>query len=121
VDPIQIDKSGKPSEPILDKLSNILKNFNDLFGNIDWSDKDRIAGIISNELPAKVASDEKFINARNNSDKQNAKIEHDAALQRVMNSLMQDQVELFKQFMNNEYFKKWLQEEVFKANYENVA
>ncbi len=38
-----------------------------------------------------------------------------------MNSLMQDQVELFKQFMNNEDFKKWLQEEVFKANYENVA
>jgi type I restriction enzyme R subunit len=120
VDPIQIDKSGKPNEPMLDKLSNILKNFNDLFGNIDWSDKDRIAGIISNELPAKVASDEKFINARNNSDKQNAKIEHDAALQRVMNSLMQDQVELFKQFMNNEDFKKWLQEEVFKANYESV-
>jgi type I restriction enzyme R subunit len=121
VDPIQMDKSGKPNEPMLDKLSNILKNFNDLFGNIDWSDKDRIAGIISNELPAKVASDEKFINARNNSDKQNAKIEHDAALQRVMNSLMQDQVELFKQFMNNEDFKKWLQEEVFKANYESVA
>lgn len=121
VDPIQIDKSGKPNEPMLDKLSNILKNFNDLFGNIDWSDKDRIAGIISNELPAKVASDEKFINARNNSDKQNAKIEHDAALQRVMNTLMQDQVELFKQFMNNEDFKKWLQEEVFKANYESVA
>jgi type I restriction enzyme R subunit len=121
VDPIQIDKSGKPNEPMLDKLSNILKSFNDLFGNIDWSDKDRIAGIISNELPSKVASDEKFINARNNSDKQNAKIEHDAALQRVMNSLMQDQVELFKQFMNNEDFKKWLQEEVFKTNYEGVA
>ena len=49
VDPIQIDKSGKPNEPMLDKLSNILKNFNDLFGNIDWSDKDRIAGIILNE------------------------------------------------------------------------
>lgn len=121
IDPIQIDKSGKPTDPLLDKLSNILKNFNDLFGNIDWSDKDRIAGIISKELPAKVASDERFINAKNNSDKQNAKIEHDAALQRVMNSLMQDQVELFKQFMNNEDFKKWLQEEVFKANYESVA
>jgi type I restriction enzyme R subunit len=121
IDPIKIDKAGKQIDPVLDKLSNILKNFNDLFGNIDWSDKDRIAGIISNELPAKVASDEKFINARNNSDKQNAKIEHDAALQRVMNSLMQDQVELFKQFMNNEDFKKWLQEEVFKANYESLT
>lgn len=121
VDPIQIDKSGKVNDPVLDKLSNILKSFNDLFGNIDWSDKDRIARIISSELPAKVASDEKFLNAKNNSDKQNAKIEHDAALQRVMNSLMQDQVELFKQFMNNEDFKKWLQEEVFKTNYEGMA
>lgn len=115
-------KVGKGSAiPTLDKLSNILKEFNDLFGNINWSDADRIAKLIANELPSRVAIDEKFINARANSDKQNAKIEHDAALQRVMNSLMQDQVELFKQFMNNEDFKKWLQEEVFKANYESVA
>jgi type I restriction enzyme R subunit len=121
VDP-ESGKVGKGSAiPTLDKLSNILKEFNDLFGNINWSDADRIAKLIANELPSRVAIDEKFINARANSDKQNAKIEHDAALQRVMNSLMQDQVELFKQFMNNEDFKKWLQEEVFKANYESVA
>jgi type I restriction enzyme R subunit len=120
VDPIQIDASSTPYEPVLEKLSMILKNFNDLFGNIDWSDKDRIAGIISKELPVKVALDERYIHAMNNSDRQNARIEHDAALQRVMNSLMQDQVELFKQFMNNQDFKSWLQEEVFKANYENA-
>jgi type I restriction enzyme R subunit len=113
---------GKPKPvPVLDKLSNILREFNDLFGNIDWSDADRIANLIATELPARVAVDEKFINAKLNSDRQNAKIEHDAALQRVMNSLMVEQVELFKQFMNNDEFKKWMQKSVFDTNYQDVA
>jgi len=113
---------GKGSAlPTLDKLSNILKEFNDLFGNINWSDADRIAKLIANELPSRVAVDVKFMNARTNSDKQNAKIEHDAALQRVMNSLMVEQIELFKQFMNNEDFKKWMQKAVFDVNYQDVA
>lgn len=115
----QIGKS-KPV-PVIDKLSNILREFNDLFGNIDWSDADRIANLIAKELPARVAIDEKFINAKLNSDRQNAKIEHDAALQRVMNSLMVEQVELFKQFMNNDEFKKWMQKSVFDTNYQDVA
>ena len=36
--------------------------------------------------------------AKQNSDKQNARIEHDKALRRVMTALLQDDTELFKQF-----------------------
>jgi len=33
---------GRKPEPELDFLSNILRMFNELFGNIPWSDKDRL-------------------------------------------------------------------------------
>ena len=74
---------GHKPEPELDRLSNILKTFNDQFGNIDWTDADRVQRLITEEIPAKVAADEAYQNARkNNSDKQNARIEHDKALAR---------------------------------------
>ena len=33
---------GRKPEPELDFLSNTLRMFNELFGNIPWSDKDRL-------------------------------------------------------------------------------
>ena len=42
-----------------------------------------------------------FRNAQRNSDRQNARIEHDKALLRVMTAVMRDDTELFKQFMDN--------------------
>ena len=68
-----------------------------MFGNIAWADADRIRRLIGEEIPAKVAADPAYRNAQANSDKQNARIEHDNALGRVMNSLLKDDTELFKQ------------------------
>jgi hypothetical protein len=47
-------------------------------------------------------------NALKNIDKKTARIEHAAALQRVMIGLLTCHTELFKQFGNNPSFKKWL-------------
>ncbi len=59
-----------------------------------------------------------YQNAQQNSDKQNARIEHDKALGRVMNALLKDDTELFKQFSDNESFRKWLTDTVFAVTYE---
>jgi len=59
-----------------------------------------------------------FRNARQNSDRENARIEHDRALQRVMTSIMRDDTELFRQFMDNEGFKRWLTDTVFELTSE---
>jgi len=61
----------------LDRLSNIIKAFNDQFGNIDWEDADRIHNLITEVIPARVAADTAYRNAREKSDKQNVRIEHD--------------------------------------------
>ncbi len=104
-------------EPELDHLSNILRAFNEQFGNIEWKDADKIRQVIAEEIPAKVAEDTAYQNAMKNSDRQNARIEHDNALQRVLVGLLADHMELFKQFQDNPAFKKWLADTIFSATY----
>jgi type I restriction enzyme R subunit len=111
---------GRKPEPKLDQLSNIIKTFNDLFGNIDWKDADKIRKVIAEEIPDKVAADTAYQNAMKNSDKQNARIEHDKALGRVMVELIADHTELFKQFSDNPSFKKWLGDTIFGATYQSA-
>jgi type I restriction enzyme R subunit len=64
-----------------------------------------------------VAEDTAYQNAKKNNDKQNARIEHDKALARVIVSLMKDDTELFKQFSDNPDFKRWLADTVFGLTY----
>lgn len=52
--------------------------------------------------------DEKYQNAMKNSDEQEARTESERALQKVIFSIMADNMELFKQFQDNPSFKKWL-------------
>lgn len=117
IEPIPTSGGGRMPESELDRLSNIIKVFNDQFGNIDWKDADKIRQVIAEEIPAKVAADRAYQNAMQHSDKQNARIEHDKALQRVLVELLADHTELFKQFSDNPAFKKWLADTIFSATY----
>ena len=50
-------------EPELDRLSNILRTFNEHFGDIRWQDADRVTQLITETIPARVAADTAFRNA----------------------------------------------------------
>ena len=121
IDPVSTDGGGQKPEPEMDRLSNIIRDFNDRFGNIKWKDQDKIEEVIAEELPAKVAGDRAYRNAMANSDRQNARIEHDKALERAMTELLADHTELFKQFSDNASFRRWLSEMVFAATYSRSA
>jgi len=121
VGPVPTSGGGWKPEPELDKLSYIIKTFNDLFGNIEWKDADRIRQVIAEELPAKVAADKAYQNAMRNSDKAAARLEHDRALQKVVISMLADHTELFKQFSDNPSFKKWLSDTIFGVTYEEAG
>lgn len=121
VGPVPTSGGGRKPEPELDQLSNIIKAFNDQFGNIEWKDGDKIRKVIAEEIPAKVAADVAYQNAMKNNDKKTARIEHDAALQRVMIDLLSDHTELFKQFSDNPSFKKWLGDTIFGVTYQQQA
>jgi type I restriction enzyme R subunit len=118
IEPVPTNAGGYKPEPELDRLSNIIKTFNDQFGNIPWTDSDRVQRLITEDIPEKVAADRAYQNAKKNNDKQNARIEHDKALGRVMNAVLKDDTELFKQFSDNEGFRRWLSDTVFAVTYE---
>lgn len=90
-------------------------------GNIPWTDADRVHKLITEDVPNRIASDTAYRNAKKNSDKQNARIEHDKALARVMTAVLKDDTELFKQFKDNESFKRWLTDTVFGLTYDRPA
>lgn len=121
VEPVPPGAAGGKGEPDIDKLSNIINTFNDLFGNIEWKDADKIGKVIAEEIPVRVAQDKAYQNAQANSDRQNAKLEHDKALNRVVLELLSDHTELFKQFSDNPNFKRWLTDMVFDATYHPVG
>lgn len=121
IDPVPTSGGGHKQPPELDTLSNILKTFNDQFGNISWSDEDRVRKLITEEIPAKVKADAAYQNAKKQGDKSKARIEHDAALLRVMVGLLKDDTELFKQYSDNEGFKRWLADTVFGLTFEEDA
>ncbi len=109
---------GGKGEVEIDRLSVIIEQFNDLFGGIPWDDADRVHQMITETIPKQLGEDIAFQNARKNSDRENARIELDKALPRVMTSIMKDDTELFKQFVDNPDFKRWLGGVVFQLAYE---
>jgi len=115
--PIPTSGGGRKPEPELDALSNIIKAFNDRFGNIDWEDEDRIRKVITEDIPARVAADQAYQNAMKNSSKSAARLEHDRALEKVVIEMLSDHTELFKQFSDNPDFKKWLADTIFGVTY----
>ena len=121
IGPVPPTGGGSTAEPEMDRLSNIIAQFNDLFGNIEWEDADRIMEQVYDTIPARVAEDTAFKNARQNSDRQNARIEHDKALSRVITSMMKDEMQLYKLYANNPEFSRWMKNTVFKLAYEGAG
>lgn len=118
LEPVPASGAGHINDPELDRLSNILQMFNDHFGNIDWTDADRVHRLITEDIPRRVAADEAYQNAQMNNDPANARIEHDRALGRVMMAVLRDDTELFKQFSDNDGFRRWLSDAIFKLTYD---
>ena len=71
--------SGRPTTE-LHPISEILRDFNDPFAGIAWEDANRIRSPITEPIRSRVAHDEAYRNARENSDKEITRVEHDRTL-----------------------------------------
>lgn len=114
--PVPTGIAAGPREVELDPLSVIVNDFNDRFGNIEWNDKDNVLRQIR-EMPGMVSKDERYQNAIRNSSRDNARLESDRALMETILAIMNDNMELFKQFQGNPSFRQWLSDFVFNATY----
>jgi type I restriction enzyme R subunit len=111
IDPVPTDAGGRKSEAKLDRLSNILKTFNDQFGTL-FEDSDRVAQRIRDDIAPKVAADKAFQNARANTP-HTARQAHDAALKRVMILLLKDDIQVYQQYSENPSFRRAVEDIVF--------
>lgn len=110
VEPMPVAGGGRKVEPELDRLSNILKSFNEQFGTL-FTDADRIMKRIQEDIAPKVAADAPYRNAKQNTPN-TARIELDAALMRVIGPLLRDDTEFYKQFVQNESFRRFVTDRV---------
>ena len=106
IGPVPTEGGGRKPEPELDRLSNILKTFNEQFGTL-FTDADRVVRRIHEEIAPKVAADPAYRNAKENTPNA-ARIELDAALRRVVGPLLKDDTEFYKQFVQNESFRRYV-------------
>ncbi len=111
IDPVPTDSSGRKPEPELDRLSNILKAFNEQFGTL-FSDTDRVAQRIRDDIAPKVAADAAYKNAKENTP-HTARLAHDKALANVMQLLLKDDTQVYKQFVENESFRRYVGDMVY--------
>ena len=117
IDPILVGGGGGRNEPELEPLSRIVATFNETWGT-DFTDADKVADLIRT-IPDQVVADTAYQNARLNSDPQNARIEHDAALRRLITSMVRTNTELFKAYTENPDFRAWLSDQSFWLTYLN--
>ena len=111
IDPVPTDAVGRRPEPELDRLSNILKTFNTQFGTL-FTDTDRVAKRIRDDIAPKVAADAAYQNAKENTP-HTARMAHDQALGKVMQHLLKDDTQVYKQFVENESFRRFIGDMVY--------
>ncbi len=111
IEPIPVDGGGRKPEPELDRLSNILKTFNENFGTL-FTDADRVARRIRDDIAPRVAADTAFQNAKANTP-HTARMAHDQALGKVMQLLLKDDTQVYKQFVENESFRRFVGDMVY--------
>jgi len=111
IEPVPTEGGGSRAEPELDRLSNIIKTFNENFGTL-FTDADRVVKRIREDIAPKVAADVAYQNAKENTP-HTARYAHDRALNKVMQALLKDDTHVYKQFVENESFKRYVSDMVF--------
>jgi type I restriction enzyme R subunit len=111
IGPVPTTAGGHRPEPEMDRLSNILKAFNEQFGTL-FNDADRVAQRIRDDIAPKVAADPAYQNAKANTP-HTARLAHDQALAKVMQILLKDDTQVYKQFVENDAFRRSVSDLVF--------
>lgn len=114
VEPVPNSARARVPEPELEPLSEIIREFNERFGNIDWNDEDKVVRFVFEEIPEELKKDERVNNARQQGDHQNLKIEVERAIKEIVLKHMQDQTQLYKEVMARDEFRGFLVEKLLE-------
>lgn len=105
--------TGKPV-PEMEALSTIVKDFNELFGNIDWKNREEVQRQI-NELPARIAGSVDFANAVKNGDSQVAQITFNDDMIAIVAAMLEEKTEFVQTYFGNKDFQNFVNARVYQA------
>ena len=115
IQPVPTGAAGRRAESDMDQLSSVVREFNERFGATDFRDQDRVTRFLFEELPEMIGANARVQNALQNSDTQNARIEHDRAVDDELLGSFADHTDLYALYNTDKAFKAWLQERLFAA------
>ena len=117
IDPASASGGGYLPETDMTLLSVILNEFNNRFGT-EFTDADQVGELIV-KIPELVKANDAYHNVLlANTDPDNARVEHDRALDQVLVKMIQCSAELYKFYSENETFRHWLQNRSFTETYD---
>ena len=106
IDPITPQMRGSSQEKEKEFLDQIIKSFNERWGNTEWSKNDKVKKMLFEDLPEEMAKDENYIRATRRSDFQNTRITFNKMMEERFQDLVFDFTGLYKDFSDNDEFKK---------------
>jgi type I restriction enzyme R subunit len=121
LEPVPAEVGGSAAEPETDMLSQIVQEFNQRFGRDDWTDNDRVQRFLFQDLPDEVSQDQEYQNARQHSDRQNARITFEQKLVDTMQEYIFDHTEVYRKFTDDPEFRTWLIDRLFQQDYDRAA
>lgn len=114
LDPVPVKTGGGISDGEFDTLENILKAFNERFGNIDWENPDKVNEVLVKEIPQVIKEDKSMLETLSNSSRQNAKDASDKKVKEIMQQFIRTHTEIFKKYIDNkESFQNRYNEYIF--------
>ncbi len=115
IDPTPVGKPKGKSDPDMAKLSEILDEFN----GINWLDKEKAKQQLE-ELPIRLQSDEAFVNAARNSDRETAQQQCNMSLMMIIARMLNENTEFCRNYLDNPDFMNFINQRVFQNAYENA-
>lgn len=112
--PSSADGSSKIQGAELQELSEIIKEFNEKYGNVEWNEGDKIVRTLQN-IKEDVLKDEKFVKSSKHSDRQNLRIEFEALLQEKMQEIIDVNFDFYKHFTDDAALKQRITQKMFDS------
>ena len=120
VEPVPIGENGGGVKDVeLEKLSAIVEDFNETYGNIPWTDADEVRRQIR-ELPGRIQQDKKFVKAVTDHNEQMISILFGELISNAVANLGKEKLEFMTQFFKNEAFRAFVSERILSVTKENI-
>lgn len=115
IDPIPVGQPKGKSEPVMEKLSDILDEFN----GINWLNVDEAKRQLE-QLPERLQADEAFVNAVRNSNRETAMQQFSSSMMKIAVQMLNENTEFTRNYLDNPDFMNFINQRVFQTTYDSL-